>query len=645
MRRWVRSGAARAAGAVFAITLAVYWATMNRTIGFIDRGELAAAAVTFGIPHPTGYPTLMMLAGLVVKLSPLRPVLTLNALAGLLTAAGAAVLCLWVDQMARGIPGRPVAAGDTDDTSGAIALSTAGDTNDATRSVLAACTALFTAFTTVWWQQANGFEVYALHVLLMPLVLLLFWRWISSDGKGSVAFAIVTGLAFTNHMTTVLLAPGMLVLTFMRFGVGSRLARRLLSLAPPFALGLLPYAWLPIRSAMNPRFDWGHIRSLRELLHHVSGADYQRWMFANPTAMAEQWRYVAWRVPLDFAWAGILVAALGAALLARRARGLAVMAGGIVITGAVFATGYGIPDLDAYLLTVVTGLAVCFMAGLIVVRERFGARVAIAIAAILVAANGVLHARECDERNNRMVEHFVHDCMAPLPQHAVLFTDLWENLVAGSEYFQEVEGVRRDVTVISPVLARKGWYLEELKRRAPDLVGGAGASFGAYAQAVRRSESGEGGSREQLESLRSACFEAMVAGAIRARPVFTTGALPNSSAAWHSVPWGMTLWLRSDSAYLAEPELPSTFEPWTNRMDVYLAITFQAYAKARMDRAGYELAHGRRERVASLMRAARSFDPRIRPQDVGPQPLGGDRTILRVAQYFRSLSEPADAAR
>ena len=80
VKRWVRSGAARAAGAVFAITLAVYWATMNRTIGFIDRGELAAAAVTFGIPHPTGYPTLMMLAGLVVKLSPLRPVLTLNAL-------------------------------------------------------------------------------------------------------------------------------------------------------------------------------------------------------------------------------------------------------------------------------------------------------------------------------------------------------------------------------------------------------------------------------------------------------------------------------------------------------------------------------------------------------------------------------------
>lgn len=267
----------------------------------------------------------------------------------------------------------------------------------------------------MWWQQANGFEVYALHTLMMPLVLLLYWRWLTSDGKGGVAFALVTGIAFTNHMTTVLLAPGMLVLAVMTFGLGRKLWRRILPLALPFALGLLPYAWLPIRSAMNPRFDWGHVRSLREFLHHLSGADYQRWMFADPAHMAEQWRYVSWRIPLDYAWIGVLEAAMGFAWLVRRAPGTAVLAAGIVAAGVVFATGYGIPDLDAYLLTAVTGLAICLMAGLVAVSERFGARVAIVIALLLVVTNGALHARECDERDNRMVEHFVHDCMDPLP--------------------------------------------------------------------------------------------------------------------------------------------------------------------------------------------------------------------------------------
>src|SRR2546425_4153556 len=92
-----RTPAARAAWGAFALTLPIYWVTMNRTIGFIDQGELAATAVTFGIPHPTGYPTLMLVAGAVTHLVPLRPVLVLNALVGVFTAAGAAGLTLLLD--------------------------------------------------------------------------------------------------------------------------------------------------------------------------------------------------------------------------------------------------------------------------------------------------------------------------------------------------------------------------------------------------------------------------------------------------------------------------------------------------------------------------------------------------------------------
>jgi hypothetical protein len=52
-----RSAAARAAWLTFVATLPVYLATMNRTVGFIDRGELAAVARTVGNPHATRYTT------------------------------------------------------------------------------------------------------------------------------------------------------------------------------------------------------------------------------------------------------------------------------------------------------------------------------------------------------------------------------------------------------------------------------------------------------------------------------------------------------------------------------------------------------------------------------------------------------------
>src|SRR5437016_6084984 len=150
---------ARAAWTAFTLTLIVYLATMNRTIGFIDRGELAATAYTLGIPHPTGYPTFIVLGWLVSHLVPLRPVLVLNAFAAVLVACSTACLFfLFSDLLKRASKSPP---------GGRLAL-------------LALLGALFTAFSIRWWQQANGFEVYALHVVLLPIVLLLFFRWLDA---------------------------------------------------------------------------------------------------------------------------------------------------------------------------------------------------------------------------------------------------------------------------------------------------------------------------------------------------------------------------------------------------------------------------------------------------------------------------------
>src|ERR1043166_2204601 len=95
------SARARAAVSAGIFTLPIYLLTMNRSIGFMDRGELAAVAATWGIPHSTGYPTLMLLAGAVVHLAPVRPVLALNVFAAVLVALGAAVTTLLFDHVLR----------------------------------------------------------------------------------------------------------------------------------------------------------------------------------------------------------------------------------------------------------------------------------------------------------------------------------------------------------------------------------------------------------------------------------------------------------------------------------------------------------------------------------------------------------------
>jgi hypothetical protein len=626
---------ARAAWLAFGITLPVNVATMNRAIGFIDRGELAAAAATFGIPHATGYPTLMLLAGTLVHLSPLRPVLTLNLLAATLVAAGAAMLTLLLER---------------------LMAATAPDLEPRLRARYALLAGVFVAFTMTWWQQANGFEVYALHALLMPLVVLLFLRWIdaaatedphttsSATGRAGFAFGLVLGLSFTNHLSTLLLAPGLLLVSVLRFGAGSAWWRHIAAVAPAFLLGLLPYAWLPIRSRMQPRFDWGNPESWGAFLHHVTGADYRGWMFADPVSMSLQGRYLAWRLPGDFLWVGLVVALVGLILLFGRARHHALMVSGIVAAGIVFAVGYRIADLDAYLLTAVLGIGLAYGAGLLRLHERFGSRAATLAGLALVIAGVAAHWRECDERPHRWVENSVHDLLGPLPPRAVLFTDTWGIAEAGTYYYQAVERFRPDVVVVSPNLSRASWYLDELERRAPDIVAHAGSAFGAWRRARRAIDSGAPYRVDEAVALHARCLEALVVGCAQVRPVFTTGALLDVRPDWQRVPFHLALQLRPDTAYVPEPSWSLAFRLRGGRTDANVARTCQAYAESRLERATYEARHGRIATADSLRRQALAFDPRIRAQDVGPLPLGVDHDVLRTARFFRELETAALAS-
>ena len=131
-----------AAASVFLAAAAIDLATMNRTVGLVDRGELAAIATTLGIAHPTGYPTLTLLGHVWVGLLPLEPALALNLLAALWAAAGAGLLTLLYDQVLARVAG---AGGGPAPAPGP-------------RAALAAIGALLTALTGVWWGQAGGFS-------------------------------------------------------------------------------------------------------------------------------------------------------------------------------------------------------------------------------------------------------------------------------------------------------------------------------------------------------------------------------------------------------------------------------------------------------------------------------------------------------
>jgi hypothetical protein len=608
---------AGAAWFAFGVTLVVYLATMNRTIGFIDRGELAATTYTLGIPHPTGYPTFTVLGWLVSHLVPLRPVHVLNALAAMLVAVSAAGLVFLFDALfARVSP------------------------DGRRRSALALVCALFTAFTIRWWQQATGFEVYSLHLVLLPIVLMLFFRWVDRSSSG-FAFAFALGLAFTNHMTTILLAPGLVFYAWARFGGVKSLARAVLPLVIPFLIGLSPYAFLPIRSATGPRFDWDATHRCNGFIDHLTAREYRGWISLAPDTLATQGRYLLQCMAHDFMWIGLIPAGVGVVWLARRDRNLAIAVGLIVVVSAFFAASYQIRELDPYLVGCVLGLALFMGFGMLALHERLGARAAWLAGSGLVVMSLALHFSDCNESQNRLVEDLTMNQLRSMPTGALLFTKQWDYFLAASWYFQEVEHLRPDVLIVSPDLLRHRWYVDELQRRAPSLLALVPKEAAAYREALRPFEEHRSYDAEAIRASYQSFIDSLVARSMKVRPVFCTSEVAQIvGGRWNLVPTYLALALRPDTTYTPETPPPSyTFRPWPEHMDGFVATTHWIYASALTRRAAYERAHGRDTLAREYLSLAARFDPRIRLDAVGPLPMDGNAVVDQTAAFFASLNK------
>jgi hypothetical protein len=643
-RRWTPRVAAIIFSALAA--LALYLPTMSRGIGFVDQGELAAVATTLGIAHPTGYPLLTLIAHVWVTLWPIRPIVALDRLVALLTAASAGALAWLYDSVLetwlRPAPGdgrttndpRPATRREKDAPRSSVHRAVL---SEPARAVAAGCAALATAWTGTWWDQATGFEVYALHALLLPVVTALFLRFVTT-GRNGPLFAYALGLAFSNHLTTVLLAPAFLALYALERGVHRRSLVALGPLVPWFVLGLTPYVYLPLRSARAPRFDWGAPHTLQRWFDHVSGWQFRVWMFHEPDVFALQSRYFFTRLPGELGWIGLGLAAVGLIVMLRRAPRLALVVSLMFAASVVYAGGFAIAEIRPYYLTAYLALGIAIAAGLGWIGERIGGR-ALAVAGLSLAALVALaNYRASDAHDERAVEDMVRDLLAPLPVGAVVMSTEWDLWLAGSFYLQEVERLRPDVTVVDLELLRRRWYLGELARRAPWLTRRVRGPLERFRAEVTPFETGRVYDPMVIESAYRGLIAAIAHESSRDRVVFVTPEIdPNETPDLRRVPWGLTYRLVSDTVYAPAPVTTWLQRTRLTRLDPYSITTAARYARAATERAFYESAHGRDSLADVWLASAKRYDPGVDLEAFPMPPYHGREQIATALEFFDRL--------
>lgn len=233
----------------------LYVPTLLPDVGTWDTAEFQAIGPVLGIAHPTGYPTYTMLAWLAsVLLQPFgNEAYRADLLSALLVAGAAGLLAIRATQATRRWP------------LGIIAGSAF-------------------AVTPVAWRVATRADAHALHVFLAALMLVLLAAWASGHERGDaragwwlVAAAAAFGLSMGNHALTLLLAPGIGIYVLM---VEPRILwrRPRLVIACTGAVVLttmLVYAYLPLRSSMDPPLDYANPETWGSFWYVVLGEQFQ----------------------------------------------------------------------------------------------------------------------------------------------------------------------------------------------------------------------------------------------------------------------------------------------------------------------------------------------------------------------------------
>jgi hypothetical protein len=312
-----------------------------------DGGDLLAAALTRGVPHPTGYPTYQLLLRAAIALFPGEPARAGNWLSAVCAAAAAVLLA---DLAMRMLPARPW------------------------RGPIALAAAVVWAASPTLWSQAVITEVYTLQALLLAALLWLLWRWrergsAQSAGRTWLAAAgFIFGIGLGSHLSILLALPGIAAWLWAN--------RRLLkplrtagwaAIAGATLSGLGVYLYLPAAAQGSPPVNWGDPRTAPQFWWLVSGQIYRPLVFATGVRDLPG-RIAAWAGEAagqlgGGPW-GALIALAGLFWLDRHDHAWWRATLLIALAYSVYAIGYGTRDSYVYLIPAWSVAALWLAAGL-----------------------------------------------------------------------------------------------------------------------------------------------------------------------------------------------------------------------------------------------------------------------------------------
>jgi len=437
-------------GALYLSTLApgLTWAFDSA-----DGGDLITAAATGGVPHPSGYPTYLLLASLFLKLPFGSLAYRTNLLSCVCTVAAALVIYKIVRSMDHSMFSAAIAA------------------------------LAFGTFPLVW-SQAILTEVNALNALFAAFLLYFFIAGVSNPRMDWIG-GITMGLGLGNHLTLLFFLPLMFfdkayeeMLSIYKWfdketllSYIKRIARRVAGLL----LGLSVYLVIPLRARTQAPVNWGNAISWDGLIWLVSGKMYWgRLDDLNGNYLSSGLQVWSHFLLQQLGVFGLLLVFIVLAVLFKPSR-LYLATCWLILIYSVFSILYYSPDSYVYLIPALMALAIWMGLGSNWIAERspdkfpyFKPAAIFGISAFLVIRT-ILAIPAMNLSADHTVERYAQLILTSAPARAVIFTE-GDEATFSLWYFHYAYRQRPDIAVVCDDLLVQPWYRDVLRQNYPDLV-------------------------------------------------------------------------------------------------------------------------------------------------------------------------------
>lgn len=368
----------------------------------------------------------------------------------------------------------------------------------------------------------------------------------------------ILGLAFSNHLQTVLLFPTLFLLYFFHRKEWNFDFRTWILAGLLFFLGLSTFLYLPIRSAAGPLADWGATSDWGNFLRHISGWQYRVYIFDIPfDQMVENGMAALGTVASQLKWPlWILLAGLFFVRLPNRKVLLPMLFYPVIIL--IYNAGYAIPDIDFYYLPVIFFVFLLAGAGAFgwftfLSRWKKGGGIAEILLLVFLFASTAYATLSnwgrADQSKNRFAQEVVENIYTSAPDGGLVFTSQWDHYSPWL-YSHFVLGKRPDFKMLNVNLTNRSWYLDFLQRAHPEMVEGLEEKIRIYRGMVRNFETGRPFDTVQIEGLRQAMLGSILRKSFGRGPVyFDAGVNFDSAAGLFMAPEGALFRVYEKSGY------------------------------------------------------------------------------------------------